>query len=91
MALKPCDPSSAFFGFMGVTAAVVFANLGAAYGTAKSGVGISSMGVMRPDMVMRSIIPVVSPSYPHLGMVDKWVPPYRHFFPPNKCRTTIWK
>merc|ERR1712078_684487 len=32
---------------------------GAAYGTAKSGVGISSMGVMRPDMIMRSIIPVV--------------------------------
>merc|ERR1719436_1061989 len=44
---------------MGVTSAIVFANLGAAYGTAKSGVGISSMGVMRPDMVMRSIIPVV--------------------------------
>ena len=44
---------------MGITSAVVFANLGAAYGTAKSGVGISSMGVMRPDMVMRSIIPVV--------------------------------
>merc|ERR1712164_164627 len=54
-----CDPSSTFFGFMGVTSAVVFANLGAAYGTAKSGVGICSMGVMRPDMVMRSIIPVV--------------------------------
>merc|ERR1712211_131165 len=32
---------------------------GAAYGTAKSGVGISAMGVMRPDLVMRSIIPVV--------------------------------
>merc|ERR1711869_83519 len=30
-----------------------------AYGTAKSGVGLSSMGVMRPDLVMRSIIPVV--------------------------------
>merc|ERR1712019_156255 len=43
----------------GVTSAIVFANFGAAYGTAKSGVGISSMGVMRPDMVMRSIIPVV--------------------------------
>merc|ERR1712070_808005 len=43
----------------GVTSAIVFANVGAAYGTAKSGVGISSMGVMRPDMVMRSIIPVV--------------------------------
>merc|ERR1712119_258805 len=59
LAKEPCDPSSAFFGFMGVTSAIVFANLGAAYGTAKSGVGISSMGVMRPDMVMRSIIPVV--------------------------------
>ena len=59
LAKQDCDPSSAFFGFMGVTSAIVFANLGAAYGTAKSGVGISSMGVMRPDMVMRSIIPVV--------------------------------
>merc|ERR1719454_1918044 len=54
-----CDPYSSFFGFMGVTIATMFSNLGAAYGTAKSGVGISSMGVMRPDMVMRSIIPVV--------------------------------
>merc|ERR1719331_3517597 len=59
MQLPKCDPSSAFFGFMGVMSAIVFANLGAAYGTAKSGVGISSMGVIRPDMVMRSIIPVV--------------------------------
>merc|ERR1711879_484301 len=59
MAKESCDPSSAFFGFMGVTSSIVFANLGAAYGTAKSGVGISSMGVMRPDMIMRSIIPVV--------------------------------
>eukprot|EP00439_Symbiodinium_sp_Y106_P040741 s2889_g5.t1 len=57
--MMQCDPSSAFFGFMGVTSALVFANLGAAYGTAKSGVGIASMGVMRPDMIMKSIIPVV--------------------------------
>jgi len=57
--LATCDPSSAFFGLMGVASAIVFANLGAAYGTAKSGVGISSMGVMRPDLIMRSIIPVV--------------------------------
>ena len=28
-------------------------SLEAAYGTAKSGVGIASMGVMRPDMIMR--------------------------------------
>ena len=30
-----------------------------AYGTAKSGVGIASMGVMKPDLVMRNIIPVI--------------------------------
>ena len=54
-----CPTSAPFFGFMGVSAALVFANLGAAYGTAKSGVGISSMGVMRPDLAMRNIIPVV--------------------------------
>jgi len=49
----------AFFGFMGVACALVFANLGAAYGTAKSGVGISSMGVLKPELIIRSIIPVV--------------------------------
>jgi ATP synthase proteolipid subunit len=49
----------AFFGFMGVACALVFANLGAAYGTAKSGVGISSMGVLKPDLIIRSVIPVV--------------------------------
>ena len=35
------------------------ADLGAAYGTAKSGVGICSMGVMHPSLIMKSIIPVV--------------------------------
>merc|ERR1712007_369484 len=39
--------------------AVIFSNLGAAYGTAKSGSGIAAMGVMRPDLVMRSIVPVI--------------------------------
>jgi V-type H+-transporting ATPase proteolipid subunit len=48
-----------FFGFIGVASALVFANLGAAYGTAKSGVGITSMGVLKPDLIMKSIIPVV--------------------------------
>ena len=35
------------------------AALGAAYGTAKSGVGIAAMSVMRPDLIMKSVIPVV--------------------------------
>jgi len=51
--------ASIFFGFIGCAAALVFTSLGAAYGTAKSGVGIASMGVMRPELVMKSIIPVV--------------------------------
>merc|ERR1712060_276012 len=32
---------------------------GAAYGTAKSGTGIAAMAVMRPEAIMKSIIPVV--------------------------------
>lgn len=33
--------------------------MGAAYGTAKSGTGIAAMSVMRPELIMKSIIPVV--------------------------------
>merc|ERR1719271_1656351 len=54
-----CPASAPFFGFMGCAAALVFACLGAAYGTAKSGVGVANMGVMHPDMVMKSIIPII--------------------------------
>merc|ERR1712070_386536 len=54
-----CPPSAAFFGFMGCAAALVFACLGAAYGTAKSGVGVANMGVLHADMVMKSIIPII--------------------------------
>merc|ERR1719478_1418625 len=54
-----CPPSAPFFGFMGCSAALVFACLGAAYGTAKSGVGVANMGVMHSDMVMKSIIPII--------------------------------
>ncbi len=36
--------------------------MGAAYGTAKAGMGIASMGVLKPEMIVRSIIPVVMAS-----------------------------
>ena len=29
------------------------------YGTAKSGVGISAMSVLRPDLMMKCVIPVI--------------------------------
>uniref|UniRef100_A0A4D5R9J8 V-type proton ATPase proteolipid subunit n=1 Tax=Scolopendra viridis TaxID=118503 RepID=A0A4D5R9J8_SCOVI len=50
---------SPFFGVIGASAAMVFSALGAAYGTAKSGTGIAAMSVMRPELIMKSIIPVV--------------------------------
>merc|ERR1711981_467658 len=56
---EQCPPSAPFFGFMGGAAALVFACLGAAYGTAKSGAGVANMGVMHADMVMKSIIPII--------------------------------
>jgi len=54
-----CSEAASFFGFAGVSFALVFANLGAAYGTLKSGVGITSMGTVNSEAVMKNIIPVV--------------------------------
>ncbi|CAN0296179.1 unnamed protein product [Ectocarpus sp. 6 AP-2014] len=54
-----CPIWAPFVGFTGVMFALVFANGGAAYGTAKAGMGIGAMGVMHPQLVMRNIIPVV--------------------------------
>ncbi|KAG6538573.1 V-type proton ATPase 16 kDa proteolipid subunit-like [Zingiber officinale] len=53
------DKTAPFFGFLGAAAALVFSCMGAAYDTAKSGVGVASMGVMQPELVMKSIVPVV--------------------------------
>lgn len=48
-----------FYGYMGIAAALALANIGAAYGTAISGVGICSMGILKPDLVIKSAIPVI--------------------------------
>ena len=48
-----------FYGYMGIIFALVFANLGAAYGTAKSGVGICAMGIMKPSSIIKGVIPVI--------------------------------
>ena len=53
------EDNAAFFGFMGIASALVFANLGAAYGTYKSGVGICHLGILRPDKIIKSVIPVI--------------------------------
>ena len=48
-----------FYGFMGIVSALCFANIGAAYGTCISGVGICSMGITYPEKVIKSVIPVI--------------------------------
>ena len=50
---------ASFFGYAGISCALVFANLGAAYGTYKSGVGICHLGILRPDKIIKSVIPVI--------------------------------
>lgn len=55
----PTDETAFFFGFMGVACALVFANIGSAYGCAKSGLGISYYGVIRPEGIIKAIIPVI--------------------------------
>jgi len=59
MSSELCPPWAPFFGFAGVAASMVLSTIGAAYGTAKAGIGISGMGTERPDLIMRSLIPVV--------------------------------
>ena len=57
--MSETDGSAYFFGYIGVASALVFANLGAAYGSAKAGVGICSMGVLKPELIMKSVVPGV--------------------------------
>ncbi|GLA96445.1 V-type proton ATPase 16 kDa proteolipid subunit [Aspergillus tubingensis] len=47
------------FGVLGCTSAIVFTSIGAAYGTAKAGVGVCSSGVLRPDLIVKNIVPIV--------------------------------
>eukprot|EP00161_Ancyromonas_sigmoides_P005886 TRINITY_DN16665_c0_g1_i1.p1 TRINITY_DN16665_c0_g1~~TRINITY_DN16665_c0_g1_i1.p1 ORF type:complete len:173 (+),score=41.35 TRINITY_DN16665_c0_g1_i1:127-645(+) len=58
-AAEKCPPSAPFFGFMGATAALVFCCMGSSYGTAKASIGLSAMGVMKPHLVMKSLIGVI--------------------------------
>eukprot|EP00761_Pharyngomonas_kirbyi_P011695 gb/GECH01011721.1/.p1 GENE.gb/GECH01011721.1/~~gb/GECH01011721.1/.p1 ORF type:complete len:163 (+),score=21.00 gb/GECH01011721.1/:1-489(+) len=54
-----CPYPATFFGIMGAATALVFSNLGAAYGTAKAGVGIAHLGIHHPNLVMKGIVPVI--------------------------------
>jgi len=38
---------------------MIFSTVGAAFGTAKAGIGIAGLGAFKPELIMRSLIPVV--------------------------------
>ncbi len=59
-----CPPYAPFFGFLGAALALVFGNMGAAYGTWKSAVGLCTIAKLprhkvQTEMVMKSIMPVI--------------------------------
>ncbi len=53
------DVQAKFFGYLGCAFALIFANAGAGYGTARAGLGISAMGTKRPDLIFKSIVPII--------------------------------
>ena len=58
-ALPPCEPQAVLFGMFGAAAALALSNIGAAYGTAKSGIGLAHLGIIHAERIMRGIVPVV--------------------------------
>ena len=48
-----------FFGFMGCANALVLAVAGAAYGTAKSSIGISNLGMVYPEKIFKALVPII--------------------------------
>jgi V-type H+-transporting ATPase proteolipid subunit len=59
-----CPEYAPFFGFLGAALALVFGNMGAAYGTWKSALGLATIAKLprhkvQTEMVMKSIMPVI--------------------------------
>ncbi|KAK6607305.1 V-type proton ATPase proteolipid subunit [Botrytis cinerea] len=54
-----CSTPQSFFGAMGCCCAIVLSNIGAAYGMAKSSIGISAVSVMQPQNMIRNLLPII--------------------------------
>jgi len=57
--MSTCPPYAPFFGFAGAASAIIFSTVGAAFGTSKAGIGIAGLGTFKPELIMKSLIPVV--------------------------------
>lgn len=47
------------FAYMGIVASLVFANIGAAFGTAKSGIAICTLDILSIRQFVKNFIPIV--------------------------------
>lgn len=54
-----CSALAVLMGQLGASAALVFSNVGAAYGTAKAGVGVARLGVFKPEAIMKGFVPII--------------------------------
>ena len=52
----------AFPGYAGVALSITFSNWGAGYGMGKASVGIAGMGARKPELIIKSLLPVVMAS-----------------------------
>lgn len=48
-----------FVGYMGVVSALIFSGLGASYAMYKAGSAIVALGIVKPELIIKSSIPIV--------------------------------
>lgn len=58
-ALHYCPTWAPALGWGGAASALVFSALGSAFGTGKAGQGIAAIGLETPELVMKSMIPII--------------------------------
>nr|KAJ3420272.1 v-type proton ATPase 16 kDa proteolipid subunit 2 [Polyrhizophydium stewartii] len=56
---EACPYFAPFLGLAGAASAMMFSAVGAAYGTAKAGIGIAGIGAFKPELMMKSLIPII--------------------------------
>eukprot|EP01129_Flabellula_baltica_P004775 TRINITY_DN1692_c0_g1_i1.p1 TRINITY_DN1692_c0_g1~~TRINITY_DN1692_c0_g1_i1.p1 ORF type:complete len:165 (+),score=29.65 TRINITY_DN1692_c0_g1_i1:36-530(+) len=57
--LEATTPAASFIGQSSIFFALALPVIGAAYGTAKSGIGIAAVGQFNPHVVLKSLVPVI--------------------------------
>jgi V-type H+-transporting ATPase proteolipid subunit len=57
--ITPTPAMTSFFGLGGAALCMILASLGSAIGMAKAGVAVTSIGILHPEKIVKSLIPVV--------------------------------